>query len=109
MVEFQPQPLRMFSSGPCLNFVCFDGHHFGCLLRDMTSRNMLLYDAPEAYGGTADTAMMDKLTDFNLGTRCMSQILSLATRWGLAPWCTPDIFDNIHTGMKSICNDGQNL
>jgi hypothetical protein len=109
MNEFQPMPIRTFNAGPCVNWACFDGLHCAPLVRLFKARNELVYDAPEIYGSNAGQSELEKLTDFTLGMRCMIHFFNLATRWGLAPWCSADILDSLHIGIKSLSNCGQDL
>ena len=99
-----------------LNFRVFDVAHFELLLRLAKARPTLLDQEHTGYGDgggvgrrPTKTNALDEFTDFILGIRCMSHILSLATRWGLLPFSAKDIFHNVHIGIAALRNSGTEL
>ena len=116
MSEFA-KPLRWSTAGPCVTFICLDGLHFSPVLRLAQARNRLMYDAARAapelgsdwhQPGRTSLDML-ALTDFTIGMRCQSHIMSLATHWGLQPWSSKEILEDLHISIKGLRTGGQGM
>ena len=101
-------PLRFFSDGPVVQWYCFDGLHFLGLLRRAKAYHRLQYD--RAIDEDAAPCNVEHVVpyrseiDFTLGIHCVMHVLSLAVKWGVTPFSSTDIVDDMHVCIQSLQN-----
>ena len=107
------EPLRRFTSHPCITFLVFDGLHRNSLTRLARARRKLFYECRRLSVGDGDemdiNSLLEEKTDVILSIHCLGHVFSLGTKWGIAPWATKDIIDSIHIGIKSCHNSSYAL
>ena len=73
------KPLRMYTTGPCMLFVCLDGAHLSTVEDLVKARRQLYY---EHWRHQGDEDLHSESTDFVFFFHCVAHVFSLALKWG---------------------------